>query len=324
MGKQFSIAVVALALATLTLAAQGPGSIGYHAAGVAGDVTSNGANTFTALNTFTGGLESYLGTDNEGVYLGLGAGQNDRTGSVNVGYLAGYDTTGTSWAVFVGRHAGQYFTGGNSVNVGHAAGQYAGENGDAGSSVNIGYLAGRNTLRNTPHNHFSSVAIGYGAAEKTKSSQTGVFIGSYAGSITNESIGAVNIGWQAGGAATSSRDSVMIGNEAGRNATAGQYSVLIGSNAGKNLSANRSLVIDGDPVYSAAGTTGLIYGEFGNRVLTVNGLFRVGVQPAKPTCNAANRKFMYYTAGGAGVADAYEVCMKDAADVYAWKVLATP
>lgn len=39
---------------------------------------------------------------------------------------------------------------------------------------------------------------------------------------------------------------------------------------------------------------------------------------SKPTCTATIRGTSWYTPGGAGVADAYEVCRKDAADAYAW------
>jgi len=38
----------------------------------------------------------------------------------------------------------------------------------------------------------------------------------------------------------------------------------------------------------------------------------------KPTCEAATRGTLYYVAGGAGVADTYEACRKDAGDSYAW------
>lgn len=39
---------------------------------------------------------------------------------------------------------------------------------------------------------------------------------------------------------------------------------------------------------------------------------------SKPTCSSSNRGTLYYVAGGASVADTYEVCRKDASDVYAW------
>lgn len=42
---------------------------------------------------------------------------------------------------------------------------------------------------------------------------------------------------------------------------------------------------------------------------------------ARPTCNSANRTKMWVTYGGAGVADVKEICLKDAADAYAWTAL---
>jgi hypothetical protein len=42
----------------------------------------------------------------------------------------------------------------------------------------------------------------------------------------------------------------------------------------------------------------------------------------KPTCDSTTRKRRWFTEGGAGVADTYEVCMKSAADTYAWVVIA--
>ncbi len=41
----------------------------------------------------------------------------------------------------------------------------------------------------------------------------------------------------------------------------------------------------------------------------------------KPTCDATQRGRVWYVAGGAGVADTFEVCKKDAADSYAWTTL---
>jgi hypothetical protein len=54
------------------------------------------------------------------------------------------------------------------------------------------------------------------------------------------------------------------------------------------------------------------------------GLLRLNAgNAAKPTCNADNRGRVYYLDGAAGVADTYEICGKDAADVYAWKAIVT-
>lgn len=41
----------------------------------------------------------------------------------------------------------------------------------------------------------------------------------------------------------------------------------------------------------------------------------------KPTCDSAARGQLFYVAGGAGVADTYEVCTKDNADAYAWRTI---
>lgn len=39
---------------------------------------------------------------------------------------------------------------------------------------------------------------------------------------------------------------------------------------------------------------------------------------SKPTCNSTRRSQLFITQGGAGVADVVEICLKDAADAYAW------
>jgi hypothetical protein len=39
----------------------------------------------------------------------------------------------------------------------------------------------------------------------------------------------------------------------------------------------------------------------------------------KPTCDSTKRGYIFFVAGGAGVADTYEACDKDVADVYAWR-----
>lgn len=43
----------------------------------------------------------------------------------------------------------------------------------------------------------------------------------------------------------------------------------------------------------------------------------------KPTCNAATRGLIWYTAGGAGIADTAEICAKSSSDVYAYRSIAT-
>ena len=49
---------------------------------------------------------------------------------------------------------------------------------------------------------------------------------------------------------------------------------------------------------------------------------KVILQPgAQPACNSANRGQQWYVAGATGVQDSFSICAKDAADVYAWRVI---
>lgn len=51
------------------------------------------------------------------------------------------------------------------------------------------------------------------------------------------------------------------------------------------------------------------------RTLTIGAQWVTG---SKPTCDSGNRGTVWYVAGGAGVADTFELCRKDNADAYAW------
>lgn len=55
--------------------------------------------------------------------------------------------------------------------------------------------------------------------------------------------------------------------------------------------------------------------------LEVNGGVRLNTTTAKPTCDAAARGTFWVTQGAAGVKDDVEVCAKDAADAYAWRLI---
>lgn len=58
--------------------------------------------------------------------------------------------------------------------------------------------------------------------------------------------------------------------------------------------------------------------------LRVVGTIQLADPGSKPTCDSGTSGRHWYDQGGAGVADTYEICMKDAADAYAWVALATP
>ncbi|QXE90902.1 hypothetical protein [Geomonas subterranea] len=55
--------------------------------------------------------------------------------------------------------------------------------------------------------------------------------------------------------------------------------------------------------------------------MEINGGIRLNTATAKPTCSSTIRGTFWVAQGAAGVADTVEVCVKDAADAYAWKTL---
>ena len=170
--------------------------------------------------------------------------------------------------VAIGRHAGYAAEGQQSVFIGHAAGQYAGHGGgDASSAVMLGYLAGRNATQHAPHHAYLSLVIGSQAAHNSHSIQTATIMGAWAGCDAISATGSVIIGFAAGYGSTNATGAVLLGQYAGRSATAAQNCVYIGNQAGYSLSRNHSLVIEGNPTYGQAGTTGLIYGEFDTRTI---------------------------------------------------------
>lgn len=239
--------------------------------------TKDASQTFTGLDKFTGGMEAHrsLHANNaQGIAIGDSAGANDVSDSVNIGFFTGAGPAASgAQAVRMGRHAGYNSGSPNAVLIGHAPAQYAPR---CSASVIIGYLAGRNLAGIDGDNgqtSFEAVIIGHEAATDGMSNESAVVVGSQAAKGMTSGIGAVVLGYDAGSAAVAADYSVMVGREAGTNATSAQGSVLVGYQAGKDLSRDYTLVIEGHPTYAPNGNTGLIYGEFDNRYLRVNGRF---------------------------------------------------
>lgn len=93
------------------------------------------------------------------------------------------------------------------------------------------------------------------------------------------------------------------------------YNTINGDSEGAGFNAT---TIGGD-----SASISYAYDATNNSAWTVlaNGI-QIDTNGVKPTCDATTVKRHYYTPGGAGVADAYEMCMKSAADTYAWVVIA--
>ena len=125
-------------------------------------------------------------------------------------------------------------------------------------------------------------------------------------------------------------------NATGQVISASQFQTTFGAFTATNVAATLQSNIGSGGTSLILRTTGTLNTdaarlvEFRNASTTAvahmskDGLLRVNqANAAKPTCNADNRGRVYYLDGAAGVADTYEICGKDASDVYAWKAIVT-
>jgi len=100
-------------------------------------------------------------------------------------------------------------------------------------------------------------------------------------------------------------------------ASGGVLSLLGVTDASDGSATLLSFIRDGTSL-----AEGSLIGALLNAPLGVESLELNGESGGKPTCEQAIRGRIYYTAGGAGVADIVEVCSKSAADAYAWRDIA--
>jgi hypothetical protein len=204
--------------------------------------TSNGA---TVNCTADSPGVGYQGPSN--TYFGENAGAST-TGSDDtfVGASAGQANTTGSWNTFLGTRSGESNTTGNSNTfVGLGAGSH---NSTGHENTFLGYAAGHLNI-----DGYTNTFIGLSAGYSNTSGGENTFIGREAG-LSNTT----------GGANT------FIGNQAGR-LNNGNANVFIGYYAGANETGSNKLYID-----TFGSTTPLIYGEFDNRIMTVNGKLGVG------------------------------------------------
>jgi len=246
-----------------------------------GDIAGS-SNTTGSLNTFIGqsaGDSNTIGEGNtfvgegagryntEGAFssfLGCGAGYSNTTGGSNafIGFYAGsLNTTGTN-NVFMGIYAGNSNTTG-SYNT--FLGSYAGKsNTTAHYNVFIGYRAGYTNTTGV-YNTF----IGYRAGYSNTIGTSNTFLGRQAGNANSEGTSNIFIGELSGSSNTTGSANTFIGYRAGYTNTTGVSNVFIGNRAGYYETGSNKLYIENTD------STPLIYGEFDNDLVKINGDFRV-------------------------------------------------
>jgi hypothetical protein len=259
-------------------------------------------NTYGNANTFLG---FYAGsgntTGNYNTILGYSAGNSNSTGDSNtfIGYEAGkVNTSGTN--TFIGYTAGKSnTTGSGNTFIGYAAGKL---NTIGSQNVFLGYSAGfANTTGS--HNTFlgfwsggsnttgiNNLFLGETAGRHNITGNTNIFIG-YESGFTN-TVGSSNIilGFSAGFSNTTGNENTFIGNWAGKYNTTGNNNTFLGNYAGYNSATGLGNVFLGyktgfnetgsNKLYIANSDTGspLIYGEFDNSIVTINGKLGIGTK----------------------------------------------
>lgn len=266
---------------------------------------SGRANVSGSRNAFIGymaGLANTTGSDN--VFIGNEAGKSNQDGLYNtfVGYQSGYSNTGgTSWDgdynTFIGFQAGYNNTSGHR-------------------NIAIGYRAGFGYTTNR-----YNICIGEETGSALAEGQANVIIGTYAGEALSSGEGNVILGLDAGWMTTSGSDNVMIGLGAGRASNANR-GVFLGRYAGYSEAGNDKLVIENSYTGSDNNNNALIYGDFSNDYLRINGrlfqsanyeygwagsffndggnTYRYGLRVQAGTDDGSGTNFMYVVYNGAG------------------------
>ncbi|WP_340075403.1 hypothetical protein [Leptobacterium sp. I13] len=217
------------------------------------------------LNTFIGqfsGFNNTTGSDN--TFVGQSSGSNNTTGMRNtfVGKLAGGSNTIGSSNTFIGFQAGYKNTdvGQQNTFIGSVAGN---ENTTGFQNIFIGTFAGtQNTTGNT------NILIG-GSTGNTEGNLN-IFIGASAGNRHTTGDENVFIGVNAGNDNLTGQRNTFVGRSAGSDNTNGSSNVFLGYRAGVNETGSNKLYIS-----NSSTSLPLIYGEFDNQLLTINGTAQV-------------------------------------------------
>lgn len=211
-----------------------------------------------------GSSGNYLDLTPQNSFIGQDAGKSNTTGKRNafIGYQAGINNTIGEDNILIGNAAGlQNISGLNNIFLGTNSGK---NNKTGVSNISIGTGAGEN-LNNGKKNIF----IGVEAGNKNADGLDNVFIGNYAGSanIANSN---VFIGRTSGMSNVTGTNNVFVGEQTGRSNVEGSGNVFIGDQAGINEYGSNKLYIS-----NSSTSTPLIYGEFDNGKIDVNGAIKL-------------------------------------------------
>ena len=244
------------------------------------------------------GAIAWVNAQSNNTLTGTNAGKNISTGSGNT---------------LTGKDAGRKVTTGNYNTItGWQAGYYTNT---GGYNTFMGVQAGFHNTTGT-----GNVFMGVQAGDGNTTGGKNTFIGRFAGFLNATGSNNVAMGYYTGRDNTSGSNNVFIGNQAGRK-NLGSNSVFLGNNAGYNETGSNRLYIDNSNTASP-----LIYGEFDNDLLKVNGNLQV-TSDLNVTGNFTNFSFLSatnpvgITQDQVGGASTMEFTTQDASDNQATRLL---
>lgn len=207
---------------------------------------TGGANIAIGPNTLLFSTSDYNTAIGEAALRNLTTGEHN----TSVGGLSGYSTSTGSYNTFLGQTAGMgNTTGNNNVYLGNDTARYS-----ANSSNNV--VIGQASFYNS--NGSGNVIIGKGAGNRLENISSNVFIGPNAMTST----GTTN---------RTGSQNVAIGERAGYESGDVNGNILIGYRAGTGITESNRLYIE-----NSSSTSPLIYGEFDNDIIRINGTFQIG------------------------------------------------
>jgi hypothetical protein len=179
------------------------------------------------------------------------------------GHLAGYSNPSGIFNTFIGSQAGYSDTTGYFNTF---IGGLAGKNNNANDNTFIGYSAGYFTTTG----EFNTF-LGYYAGYYNNTGRYNAFLGLLAGYQNTTGYNNTFLGGSAGYNNNIGYNNTLIGQSAGYNGTTGIGNVFLGYNAGYNEIGSNKLYIANSNTSSP-----LIYGEFDNKIVTINGKLGIG------------------------------------------------
>ena len=235
------------------------------------------SNTSGHDNILMGYRSGYnLTSGNENVYLGYEAGYSATTQArqVAIGYNAGRNNTGGYGNTMMGYIAGRDNTGNDNTMLGYESGigntgsdnffmgRGTGWNNTGNSNIMIGYFNGYNNTGD------DNVFFGNGAGSNNQGDHT-ILMG-YQSGFNNIGDDNIFLGYNAGRNNATGTRNLFLGRQAGYSNVLGDGNVFLGYQAGYSETASDRLYIDNSNTANP-----LIYGEFDNDIVRVNGTMQV-------------------------------------------------